>query len=83
MAEFGVVVSHLPQKKYFFIRADSSNYLRDIFGHENHVTEGCDRLKKGCRVSFEVLSKSDGRVAASNIKVQDPRGTKLWQEDHH
>jgi cold shock CspA family protein len=76
--EGGVVVTWLPDKGFGFLRADNPNHLRDVYFHETRIASGRDRLKRGARVTFEVVSKPDGRLAAHAVKVQEDRGEKLW-----
>jgi cold shock CspA family protein len=81
MVEGGVVVMWDATKRFGFIRSDDSQILRDVYFHETRVSEGLDRLKKGARVSFELVSKPDGRYAANNVKAEDNRGAKLWAQN--
>jgi cold shock CspA family protein len=76
MAESGVIVSWFADKRFGFIRSDDNNQLKDFFVHANHCV---GTPEKGKRVTFEIMSKSDGRLAAVDVKVQtEERGSKAW-----
>jgi cold shock CspA family protein len=80
VVEAGVIVSWFAEKRFGFIRSDNNSHLKDFFMHEADCVGG--KPEKGKRVTFEIVSKRDGRVAANNVKVQtEEKGSKLWLQD--
>jgi cold shock CspA family protein len=79
MREFWTVVLYKEDKGFAFLKPDypcapTANGTGDVFLHVRSVMKGKERLRRGARVEFELITVGDGRFKASNAVV-------TWEEN--
>ena len=74
----GTVIWFSLDKGFGFIKPEDGS--KDVFVHRDHVLRsGLADLRKGQKVTFDLVSDRDGKMAAENLAVADGSGTSMTE----